>query len=265
MQDITNEEIKRAFQYVDISQMDKRLASNIAYRQAIEEIYRNINRLITAKYSSNNPEDLDYILKALQEKEQRQVLQDAYYSAIKRSTNKERVDFRREKRNANNQFIKFIAGFSAVLVIGCGSSKILFPIDKENANEKEPIKVEQTVHYSTKQNTEVTFTDREIEKMAKEILTNEKDYDYAVYRCFQELFRNPLKVDVYMNTLFSYLHENIEANINDYPQELVAALNYSTFDEYITSHGFNSIYEYRQVMGNQNAEYVTLAYESGGR
>ena len=64
MQDITNEEIKRAFQYVDISQMDKRLASNIAYRQAIEEIYRNINRLITAKYSSNNPEDLDYILKA---------------------------------------------------------------------------------------------------------------------------------------------------------------------------------------------------------
>ena len=101
--------------------------------------------------------------------------------------------------------------------------------------------------------------------MAKEILTNEKDYDYAVYRCFQELFRNPLKVDVYMNTLFSYLHENIEANINDYPQELVAALNHSTFDEYITSHGFNSIYEYRQVMGNQNAEYVTLAYESGGR
>ena len=76
MQDITNEEIKRAFQYVDISQMDKRLASNIAYRQAIEEIYRNINRLITAKYSSNNPEDLDYILKALQEKEQRQVSTD---------------------------------------------------------------------------------------------------------------------------------------------------------------------------------------------
>lgn len=267
MQDITNEEIKRAFQYIDFSQMDKRMASNIAYQQAIRETYNKISQLITTKYSNNNPQNIDYIVMFFQEKEQRQVLEDAYRNAIERSKNKEQVDFRREKKNAQNQFVKFIAGFSAVLVIGCGSSKILFPMDKETKIEKEPIKVEQTVHYSSNNTTEVTFSDKEIEKMAKDLLELEGnyDYDYLIYKCFQELFRNPLKVESYMNTLFNYIHQYIEENIDGYSQQIVAALNYSTFNEYIASRGFKSIYEYRQVMGNQNIEYATLANESGGR
>ena len=69
-----------------------------------------------------------------------------------------------------------------------------------------------------------------------------------------------------MNELFSYLYQTINYDQFSYDENLVSALHYPSFDQYLEAHGYSSVAQYKRIMKNMVSEQqVYLDASRGGR
>lgn len=267
MKDITNEEIVNAFKNIDTTSYDPRLSQHIAKREEADKIYRYIKRIIETRSDQLDSEDIDKALNIFRNQEQIAILNAAYNRAINESRTKEKIEFKKEKRTNNRKSAIVIASLFATLMIGCGTSNILFPIDNQPS---EPV-IEETVGYQSfntgKVNT-ISYSADEIAEMADDILNYQGNvsYDFVIYSYFIELNKNPLAVKDNMNLLFGYLYQTMNYDINSYDPNLVSTIHYPSFDDYLAANGYSSIAQYKGVMSNMASEQqVYLDNSYGGR
>ena len=265
MKDITNEEIINAFKNIDISKYDSRYSKHIAKREEADKIYHYIKRIIETRSDKLDPSDIDKALNIFRNQEQMAILNAAYNKAINESKTKEKIEFKREKRANNKKSAIVIASVIATLMIGCGTSNILFPIDKELNT---PV-IEETVGYqsfNTKNVNKISYNAEQIIEMANDILNYQGNvnYDFIIYSYFLELNKDPLAVEDNMNLLFGYLYQTMNYDINSYNPNLVSTIHYPSFNEYLTANGYNSIVQYKRAMSKMANEQIYLNNSYGG-
>lgn len=271
---LSNEEIKRAFQNIDISKYDSRLSPHIAKQEEAKKLYKQIKKMIEARNTELASDDIDIALNIFKNQEQMKILNEAYYRAIAESKSQETVEFKKEKKEFNKQVTKIVAGVMATLIIGCGVGKIMEPINPDlqvspnYTNIKEIAQSQEQLEPNIYISNDPKYSSDDIHQMADDILNyhGTLNYDFIIYSYFLELNNEPLLVADYMNELFSYLYQTINYDPFSYDEDLVKSLHYPSFDEYLEAKGYTSINQYKNAMKDMVIEQqVYLDPSYGGR
>ena len=272
---LSNEEIRKAFQNIDISRYDSRLSPHIARQEEAKRLYNQIKKMIESRNNGLDADDIDIALNIFKNQEQMSILNEAYNRAINESRRDERVEFRREKKEFNRQVTKSVAGVMAALIISCAAGKVMKPINPDlqvNTNTTTVSEIATVPQAHVEQGfytpDEPNYSTSDIHQMADDILNYQGavNYDFVIYSYFLELNKEPLLVDNYMNELFSYLYQTINYDQFSYDENLVSALHYPSFDQYLEAHGYSSVAQYKRIMKNMVSEQqVYLDASRGGR
>lgn len=272
---LSNEEIRKAFQNIDISRYDSRLSPHIARQEEAKRLYNQIKKMIESRNAGLDADDIDIALNIFKNQEQMSILNEAYNRAINESRRDERVEFRREKKEFNRQVTKIVAGVMAALIISCAAGKLIKPINPDlqvNTNTTTVSEIATVPQAHVEQGfytpDEPNYSTSDIHQMADDILNYQGavNYDFVIYSYFLELNKEPLLVDNYMNELFSYLYQTINYDQFSYDENLVSALHYPSFDQYLEAHGYSSVAQYKRIMKNMVSEQqVYLDASRGGR
>lgn len=272
---LSNEEIRKAFQNIDISRYDSRLSPHIARQEEAKRLYNQIKKMIESRNNGLDADDIDIALNIFKNQEQMSILNEAYNRAINESRRDERVEFRREKKEFNRQVTKIVAGVMAALIISCAAGKVMKPINPDlqvNTNTTTVSEIATVPQAHVEQGfytpDEPNYSTSDIHQMADDILNYQGavNYDFVIYSYFLELNKEPLLVDNYMNELFSYLYQTINYDQFSYDENLVKSLHYPSFDQYLEAHGYSSVAQYKRIMKNMVSEQqVYLDASRGGR
>ena len=272
---LSNEEIRKAFQNIDISRYDSRLSPHIARQEEAKRLYNQIEKMIKSRNNGLDADDIDIALNIFKNQEQMSILNEAYNRAINESRRDERVEFRREKKEFNRQVTKIAAGVMAALIISCAAGKVMKPINPDlqvNTNTTTVSEIATVPQAHVEQGfytpDEPNYSTSDIHQMADDILNYQGavNYDFVIYSYFLELNKEPLLVTNYMNELFSYLYQTINYDQFSYDENLVKSLHYPSFDQYLEAHGYSSVAQYKRIMKNMVSEQqVYLDASRGGR
>lgn len=272
---LSNEEIRKAFQNIDISRYDSRLSPHIARQEEAKRLYNQIEKMIKSRNNGLDADDIDIALNIFKNQEQMSILNEAYNRAINESRRDERVEFRREKKEFNRQVTKIVAGVMAALIISCAAGKVMKPINPDlqvNTNTTTVSEIATVPQAHVEQGfytpDEPNYSTSDIHQMADDILNYQGavNYDFVIYSYFLELNKEPLLVTNYMNELFSYLYQTINYDQFSYDENLVKSLHYPSFDQYLEAHGYSSVAQYKRIMKNMVSEQqVYLDASRGGR
>lgn len=272
---LSNEEIRKAFQNIDISRYDSRLSPHIARQEEAKRLYNQIEKMIKSRNNGLDADDIDIALNIFKNQEQMSILNEAYNRAINESRRDERVEFRREKKEFNRQVTKIVAGVMAALIISCAAGKVMKPINPDlqvNTNTTTVSEIATVPQAHVEQGfytpDEPNYSTSDIHQMADDILNYQGavNYDFVIYSYFLELNKEPLLVTNYMNELFSYLYQTINYDQFSYDENLVKSLHYPSFDQYLEAHGYSSVAQYKRIMKNMVSEQqVYLDVSRGGR